>query len=261
MAEDDLDADAFLNIKMENFEEEDLFGNNDALMEKFIQVMQPTQPANYSLPPLQKVPTKTSYQDKSKPKSFMQPSQQQNDQYFYNSSNKAVFEERKISNSQSRKIIKPISDDISEIDINSDSRSQYNIRPASLKKNNLMQSHGSEMYDGNSSMGGKNKLVDYDRQNSSFSGSLSGAGKTGSMPPFYPSGDPRTSQLGITKRQQELLEKQEERVKIAEEWGWQKEETGLLWEARAKARKGVQKKKNLTADEKLARFRAINHQK
>ena len=39
MAEDDLDADAFLNIKMENFEEEDLFGNNDALMEKFIQVM------------------------------------------------------------------------------------------------------------------------------------------------------------------------------------------------------------------------------
>ena len=137
----------------------------------------------------------------------MQPSQQQNDQYFYNSSNKAVFEERKISNSQSRKIIKPISDDISEIDINSDSRSQYNIRPASLKKNNLMQSHGSEMYDGNSSMGGKNKLVDYDRQNSSFSGSLSGAGKTGSMPPFYPSGDPRTSQLGITKRQQELLEK------------------------------------------------------
>jgi hypothetical protein len=60
------------------------------------------------------------------------------------------------------------------------------------------------------------------------------------MPPFYPN-DPRSSDLGITKRQQELLLKQEERVKIAEEWGWQKEETALLWEARAKARKGVKK--------------------
>jgi hypothetical protein len=56
--DDDLDADAFLNIKMENFEEDDLFAGNEALMDKFIQVM---QPAPYSLPPLQKVVTKTQY--------------------------------------------------------------------------------------------------------------------------------------------------------------------------------------------------------
>jgi hypothetical protein len=55
--DEDLDADAFLNIKMENFDEEpDLFAGNEALMDKFIKVMQPTP---YSLPPLQKVVTKT----------------------------------------------------------------------------------------------------------------------------------------------------------------------------------------------------------
>jgi len=55
--DEELDADAFLNIKMENFDQEpDLFAGNDALMDKFIQVMQPT---TYSLPPLQKVVTKT----------------------------------------------------------------------------------------------------------------------------------------------------------------------------------------------------------
>jgi hypothetical protein len=42
---------------MENFDEEpDLFAGNEALMDKFIKVMQPTP---YSLPPLQKVVTKT----------------------------------------------------------------------------------------------------------------------------------------------------------------------------------------------------------
>ena len=54
--DEDLDADVFLNIKLENFEEDDLFAGNEALMEKFIKVMQPTP---YSLPPLQKVVTKT----------------------------------------------------------------------------------------------------------------------------------------------------------------------------------------------------------
>ena len=67
---------------------------------------------------------------------------------------------------------------------------------------------------------------------------MGGANRSG-MPPFYPN-DPRSSDLGITKRQQELLLKQEERVKIAEEWGWQKEETALLWEARAKAGKQIE---------------------
>ena len=38
-----------------------------------------------------------------------------------------------------------------------------------------------------------------------------------------------------------MAQKQEERKKIAEEWGWEKEETVQLWEARAKARKGVKK--------------------
>jgi hypothetical protein len=52
----DLDADAFLNIKIKNFDDDDLFAGNEALMDKFIKVMQPTP---YSLLHLQKVVTKT----------------------------------------------------------------------------------------------------------------------------------------------------------------------------------------------------------
>lgn len=224
--DDDLDADAFLNIKMENFDEEpDLFAGNEALMDKFIKVMQPTP---YSLPPLQKVVTKTQYQEKSKPKTFQQTGLQSN---LYNSR----------PNSRSGRQMP--NDDISEIDMNSDTKSQVSssVRPKNLKKNNLMQSYGSDM----GKAGVKNQLLSYDNS-SSLSGSMGGANRSG-MPPFYPN-DPRSSDLGITKRQQELLLKQEERVKIAEEWGWQKEETALLWEARAKARKGVKKQVALTAD-------------
>lgn len=62
------------------------------------------------------------------------------------------------------------------------------------------------------------------------------------MPPFHP-GNSRAVQ-----------QKQEERKRVQEEWGWENEATVQLWEARAKARKGKKKQVTLTADEKLKRF-------
>lgn len=49
--------------------------------------------------------------------------------------------------------------------------------------------------------------------------------------------------------------KETEKQKIAEEWGFEREETMAIWEARAR-KKQAGKKKNvkLTADEKLKRF-------
>lgn len=86
----------------------------------------------------------------------------------------------------------------------------------------------------------------YDRQDSMVSGSVSQ--KSGPLQ-FHP------DEGGLTKRQQQILEKNEERQRLVKEWGWQKEETVELWEARAKARKGKKKATNLTADEKLRRFK------
>lgn len=48
--------------------------------------------------------------------------------------------------------------------------------------------------------------------------------------------------------------REEKKRQIAEEWGFEKEETMMLWEARQKKRQGQKKQKNLTADEKLKRF-------
>lgn len=59
---------------------------------------------------------------------------------------------------------------------------------------------------------------------------------------FYPKVDKRNHE-------------EEKKRQIAEEWGFEKEETMLLWEARQKKRNAVKKKHEvLTADEKLKRF-------
>lgn len=55
----------------------------------------------------------------------------------------------------------------------------------------------------------------------------------------------------------QLAAREAERNRIKEEWGWENEATVELWEARQKARKGVKKKKELSAAEKLARFNRI----
>ena len=55
----------------------------------------------------------------------------------------------------------------------------------------------------------------------------------------------------------QLAAREAERQKLKEEWGWENEATVELWEARQKARKGVKKKKELSAAEKLARFNRI----
>ncbi len=46
-----------------------------------------------------------------------------------------------------------------------------------------------------------------------------------------------------------------------ESWGFQNDVTAKLYEARMKKRNNVKKKKELTADEKLQRFRMINTKK
>ena len=57
-------------------------------------------------------------------------------------------------------------------------------------------------------------------------------------------------------------EANKDKQKIAEEWGFEREETMAIWEARAR-KKQAGKKKNtkLTADEKLKRFQAMTGKK
>ena len=117
-----------------------------------------------------------------------------------------------------------------------------------MRKNNLMATQGSDMSEERSISGQLNK---YERQDSMHFGGMnksqisSASGKN----PFHPRENSQNRTSGT------MAQKQEERKKIAEEWGWEKEETVQLWEARAKARKGVKKPQQLTADEKLKRFR------
>lgn len=91
-------------------------------MEKFAQAMAPT---TYPLPPL-RAPPKTNYQDRSKPASL-------------NRDHLNQTHTRRMSNGP-----RGPTDDISEIDMNSDTRSLQHLRTNSMKKQNLMQStHGS----------------------------------------------------------------------------------------------------------------------
>lgn len=63
-------------------------------------------------------------------------------------------------------------------------------------------------------------------------------------------------------RAQKEADKDKDKQKIAEEWGFEREETMAIWEARAR-KKQAGKKKNikLTADEKLKRFQAMTGRK
>ena len=83
-----------------------------------------------------------------------------------------------------------MNDDISEIDMNSDTQSQVHLRSNSLRKNNLMQggtSHSIDMY---SSKNMSQQLNDYERQESMIDGSLNSSRRDG-MPPFHPGENPK----------------------------------------------------------------------
>lgn len=101
----------------------------------------------------------------------------------------------------------------------------------------------------NQSMGrdsSRGNLRQYDAESLSGYEQRSMPSEKGGMPNFNPNAS-----------NQQMARRAEERRKIQEEWGWQNEATVQLWEARAKARKGVKKKKELTADEKLRRFQQM----
>lgn len=77
----------------------------------------------------------------------------------------------------------------------------------------------------------------------------------GGLPGFHPGNS--TGMQSQESRKNLSVQRLEERKKIQEEWGWENEQTVELWQARAKARKGVKKKTDMTAAEKLARFQKI----
>ena len=79
-----------------------------------------------------------------------------NEQQFYQSGG--------MSNSQSRRKM-PEQDDISEIDMNSDTRSHNQQRSGSLRKNNLMGTNHSDMYN-KTSNSMSNNLRQYEHQES-----------------------------------------------------------------------------------------------
>lgn len=73
--------------------------------------------------------------------------------------------------------------------------------------------------------------------------------------PFYPSKVQSYKQKVGEEKKKEIIKTKE----VIDEWGFQNEETKKMFEARLK-RKNQGKKKVLTAEEKLLKFKAINEQ-
>ena len=114
MMQDELDFDKFLNVKTENLQ-----AYPNLMMDQAIQAM--TKHLKQPLPPLVNVPL-------NKTQSLIN-----NNDYFYN---------------QQRSKPSSVRDDLSEIEMKSDANSvKSHQRVEGLRKNNLMVTHGDELYD------------------------------------------------------------------------------------------------------------------
>jgi hypothetical protein len=114
MMEDELDFDKFLNVKTENLQ-----AYPNLMMDQAMQAM--TKHLKQPLPPLVNVPLNKTH------------SLLNNNDYFYN---------------QQRSKPQSVRDDLSEIELKSETNSVKSLyRAEGLRKNNLMVTHGDEMYD------------------------------------------------------------------------------------------------------------------
>ncbi|CDW74934.1 adenylate cyclase [Stylonychia lemnae] len=136
---------------------------------------------------------------------------------------------------------------ISEIDMNSDSKSLQNKANILMRKNNLMNQ--TNQFDNPHHMpsisnGNQSRFDDQSERQSMYSMNTN---------PFYPTQAQAYRQKVIEEKKRDFVKQQE----VIDEWGFQNEETKKMFEARMK-KKNHGKKKQLTADEKLQKFRAIN---
>eukprot|EP00347_Sterkiella_histriomuscorum_P018508 403345246 len=247
--EDEFDADKFFGIKEEVLQN-GLSLPEEQMMQQMIQMMAMQNQQIRKQPLGSQMTVKEGYNDGVKFPPINQKNQTQSNINELIKPRSMIQNQQKPGINRGNRPPSARSNAISEIDMNSENQ-QY--QPGSkgnsqIRKNNLMSNTGNEY--------NPHHMPSISGNQSRFNDDISDGQSVYSMNsnPFYPSQPNKQNYLEkmAEERKKEITKNKE----VIDEWGFQNEETKKMFEARLK-QKNKGKKKQLTADEKLQKFKAL----